>query len=40
MTFVLRADGHAVFFGADTLRIAELDDIARRSRIWTWPCCR
>ncbi|MFD7842864.1 MBL fold metallo-hydrolase [Nocardia sp. NPDC059764] len=30
VTFVLRADGHTVFFGADTLRIAELDDIARR----------
>ncbi|WP_051152439.1 MBL fold metallo-hydrolase [Nocardia niigatensis] len=30
LTFVLRADGHSVFFGADTLRIAELDEIARR----------
>ncbi|MFJ9365497.1 MBL fold metallo-hydrolase [Nocardia sp. NPDC101769] len=30
VTFVLRADGHTVFFGADTLRIAELDEIARR----------
>ncbi|WP_433634769.1 MBL fold metallo-hydrolase [Nocardia sp. CA-120079] len=30
VTFVLRADGHSVFFGADTLRIAELDEIADR----------
>ncbi|WP_433682866.1 MBL fold metallo-hydrolase [Nocardia sp. CA-119907] len=30
VTFVLRADGHTVFFGADTLRIAELDEIANR----------
>ncbi|WP_157354924.1 MBL fold metallo-hydrolase [Nocardia terrae] len=30
VTFVLRADGHTVFFGADTLRIAELDEIAGR----------
>lgn len=30
VTFVLRADGQTVFFGADTLRIAELDDIAAR----------
>ncbi|WP_063036486.1 MBL fold metallo-hydrolase [Nocardia pseudovaccinii] len=28
VTFVLRADGHSIFFGADTLRIAELDEIA------------
>jgi L-ascorbate metabolism protein UlaG (beta-lactamase superfamily) len=30
VTFVLRADGHSVFFGADTLRITELDEIANR----------
>ncbi|MFB8008880.1 MBL fold metallo-hydrolase [Nocardia sp. NPDC056000] len=30
VTFVLRADGHTVYFGADTLRIAELDEVARR----------
>ncbi|WP_327144489.1 MBL fold metallo-hydrolase [Nocardia sp. NBC_01327] len=30
VTFVLRADGHTVYFGADTLRIPELDEIARR----------
>ncbi|MFI6367018.1 MBL fold metallo-hydrolase [Nocardia sp. NPDC050630] len=27
VTFILRADGHSIFFGADTLRIAELDEI-------------
>lgn len=30
VTFVLRADGHTVYFGADTRRIDELDEIARR----------
>ncbi|MET7767193.1 MBL fold metallo-hydrolase [Nocardia sp. NPDC005366] len=30
ITFVLRGDGAEIFFGADTLRIAELDEIARR----------
>lgn len=30
MTFVLRADGTSVFFGADTRRIAELDEVGRR----------
>ncbi|MEU0540474.1 MBL fold metallo-hydrolase [Nocardia sp. NPDC005978] len=30
VTFVLRADGHTVYFGADTLRIPELDEIAHR----------
>lgn len=30
VTFVLQADGHSVFFGADTLRIAELDEVGRR----------
>lgn len=30
VTFVLRADGHTVYFGADTLRIPELDEVARR----------
>ncbi|MCP2321587.1 L-ascorbate metabolism protein UlaG (beta-lactamase superfamily) [Hamadaea flava] len=29
-TFVLTGDGHSVFFGADTLRIPELDEVARR----------
>ena len=29
VTYVLHGDGHGVFFGADTLRITELDDIAR-----------
>jgi L-ascorbate metabolism protein UlaG (beta-lactamase superfamily) len=29
-TYVLQADGHTVFFGADTMRIPELDDIAHR----------
>jgi L-ascorbate metabolism protein UlaG (beta-lactamase superfamily) len=30
VTYVLEGDGHSVFFGADTLRIAELDEIAQR----------
>ncbi|WP_330182625.1 MBL fold metallo-hydrolase [Nocardia sp. NBC_01503] len=30
VTFVLRADGDTVYFGADTLRIRELDEVARR----------
>ncbi|MGV9412044.1 MBL fold metallo-hydrolase [Nocardia sp. NPDC003693] len=30
VTFVLRADGHTVYFGADTLRVPELDEVARR----------
>ncbi|MRH89144.1 MBL fold metallo-hydrolase [Nocardia sp. SYP-A9097] len=30
VTFVLRAEGDTVFFGADTLRIPELDEVARR----------
>jgi L-ascorbate metabolism protein UlaG (beta-lactamase superfamily) len=30
VTFVLQADGQSVFFGADTLRIAELDEVAER----------
>lgn len=30
VTFVLQADGQSVFFGADTLRIAELDEVAQR----------
>jgi L-ascorbate metabolism protein UlaG (beta-lactamase superfamily) len=30
VTFVLQADGESVFFGADTLRIAELDEVAKR----------
>ncbi|WP_052313717.1 MBL fold metallo-hydrolase [Nocardia thailandica] len=30
VTFVLRMDGHTVYFGADTRRVGELDDIARR----------
>ncbi|MFI9634412.1 MBL fold metallo-hydrolase [Nocardia sp. NPDC051929] len=30
ITFVLRADGTSVFFGGDTLRIAELDEVAVR----------
>ncbi|QIS15503.1 MBL fold metallo-hydrolase [Nocardia arthritidis] len=30
ITFVLRADGSTVYFGADTLRVPELDEIARR----------
>jgi L-ascorbate metabolism protein UlaG (beta-lactamase superfamily) len=30
VTFVLEADGESVFFGADTLRIAELDEVAQR----------
>ncbi|GAB4584071.1 MBL fold metallo-hydrolase [Nocardia sp. IFM 10818] len=30
VTFVLRADGHTAYFGADTLRIDELDEIAGR----------
>jgi L-ascorbate metabolism protein UlaG (beta-lactamase superfamily) len=30
VTFVLQADGRSVFFGADTLRIAELDEVGRR----------
>jgi L-ascorbate metabolism protein UlaG (beta-lactamase superfamily) len=29
-TFVLRSDGQTVFFGGDTMRIPELDEIARR----------
>jgi L-ascorbate metabolism protein UlaG (beta-lactamase superfamily) len=30
ITFVLQGAGRTVFFGADTLRIAELDEVARR----------
>lgn len=30
VTFVLQADGQSVFFGADTLRIAELDEVGQR----------
>lgn len=30
VTFVLQGDGRTVFFGGDTLRIRELDDVARR----------
>ncbi|MFC9434579.1 MBL fold metallo-hydrolase [Nocardia sp. NPDC057030] len=30
LTFVLRADNRSVFFGADTLRITELDEITQR----------
>jgi L-ascorbate metabolism protein UlaG (beta-lactamase superfamily) len=30
ITFVLQAEGSTVFFGADTLRIAALDEVARR----------
>jgi L-ascorbate metabolism protein UlaG (beta-lactamase superfamily) len=30
ITFVMQADGQTVFFGADTLRIAELDEVANR----------
>ncbi|WP_067697588.1 MBL fold metallo-hydrolase [Nocardia jejuensis] len=30
ITFVLRADGHTVYFGADTRRVDELDEIAQR----------
>jgi L-ascorbate metabolism protein UlaG (beta-lactamase superfamily) len=30
VTFVLQADGQSVFFGADTLRIAELDEVSER----------
>jgi L-ascorbate metabolism protein UlaG (beta-lactamase superfamily) len=29
-TFVLRSDGQTVFFGGDTMRIPELDEVARR----------
>jgi L-ascorbate metabolism protein UlaG (beta-lactamase superfamily) len=29
-TFVLQADGRTVFFGGDTMRIPELDEVARR----------
>jgi L-ascorbate metabolism protein UlaG (beta-lactamase superfamily) len=29
-TFVLQSDGRSVFFGGDTMRIPELDDVARR----------
>jgi L-ascorbate metabolism protein UlaG (beta-lactamase superfamily) len=29
-TFVLQADGQSVFFGGDTMRIPELDEVARR----------
>jgi L-ascorbate metabolism protein UlaG (beta-lactamase superfamily) len=31
-TFVLEADGRTVFFGGDTMRIPELDEVARRFR--------
>ncbi|WP_054814254.1 MBL fold metallo-hydrolase [Nocardia arizonensis] len=30
ITFVLRADGTTIYFGGDTMRIAELDEIATR----------
>ncbi|MFF0493557.1 MBL fold metallo-hydrolase [Nocardia sp. NPDC004068] len=30
VTFVLRSDGHTVYFGADTRRIADLDEIPSR----------
>jgi L-ascorbate metabolism protein UlaG (beta-lactamase superfamily) len=30
VTYVLQGDGRTVFFGADTLRIPELDDVRRR----------
>ncbi|WP_228823304.1 MBL fold metallo-hydrolase [Nocardia blacklockiae] len=30
VTFVLRMDGHTAYFGADTRRIGELDEIAQR----------
>src|SRR6516165_4737682 len=30
VSFVIEPDGHAVFFGGATLRIAELDEVARR----------
>jgi L-ascorbate metabolism protein UlaG (beta-lactamase superfamily) len=30
VTFVLEGDGRTVFFGGDTMRIRELDDVARR----------
>jgi L-ascorbate metabolism protein UlaG (beta-lactamase superfamily) len=38
--FVVEGAGQTVFFGGDTLRIAELDQVAQRYPRSTWPCCR
>ena len=41
ITFVIRGAGRTVYFGADTLRIPELDEVPRRTRpLPLSGCCR